>query len=438
MRDADTIVALASAPGRSAIAVLRLSGRQTRFALETIAGTLPEPRRASLRRLHDPADSELIDEGLVLWFPGPGSFTGEDCAELQVHGGRAVVRRMLEALCRLDGLRLAEPGEFSRRALRNGRFDLAGAEGLADLIDSETELQRKQALAQKDGVLGRACEEWRSRLLDCMALVEADIDFADEGDVGTGIVAQARALAVALGQEIEIALQGALHGERVREGFRVAILGAPNVGKSSLLNVLAGREIAIVAEVAGTTRDAIEVPLDLDGLPVILIDTAGQRETDDPVERIGIERAQMAAGQADLRLWLSPAQSQIDSPPEQSSLAEIMVGTKADLGEADGSRFDHLISAHTQLGIDGLLSDIRNRLMDRAPSTVLVTRERQRQCLQGALEALQRIEAGHESLPVEILAEELRLAAWQFGRITGMVDVEDVLDRVFSSFCIGK
>lgn len=437
MRDADTIVALASAPGRSAVAILRLSGPQTRFVLETIAGALPEPRRASLRKLRDPADAEIVDEGLVLWFPGPGSFTGEDCAELQVHGGRAVVRRLLTVLCRLERVRLAEPGEFSRRALRNGRFDLAAAEGLADLIDSDTEFQRKQALAQKDGVLGRACEAWRSRLIDCMALMEAAIDFADEGDVGEAAEAQARSLIAAFRAEIATVLQGARQGERLREGFRVAILGAPNVGKSTLLNLLAGRDVAIVTDIPGTTRDLLEVPLDLDGLPVVLIDTAGQHESSDPVERIGMERARLAAEHADLRLWLAIAQDGIDSIPERLEQPDLLVGTKADLGVGSGGAFDHVISAATQSGIDSLLADIRSRLVDRVPANALVTRERQRQCLEAALASLERIE-GDAALPAELSAEELRHAAWQFGRITGMVDVEDVLDRVFSTFCIGK
>ena len=304
----DTIFALSSGRPPAAIAVVRLSGPRARAALEALIGRVPEPRKAALANVRDPASGEAIDQALALWFPGPRSETGEDVAELQLHGGRAVVAAVLAALGRIPGLRMAEPGEFTRRAFEHGQLDLTQVEALADLIGAETEAQRRQALQQMRGLLGDRAEDWRTRAIEALAQVEAAIDFSDEGDVPTDLMTRALAIARPLADEIGAALAGAERGERLREGLWVVIAGPPNAGKSTLLNRIAKREAAIVSPIAGTTRDVIEVHLDLNGYPVNLIDTAGIRESsDDPVEREGMRRAREQAARANLVLWVVDA-----------------------------------------------------------------------------------------------------------------------------------
>jgi tRNA modification GTPase len=446
----DTIFALSTVAGRSAVAVLRLSGPAAGRALEALTGKdPPAPRRAALAGLVDPRTESTIDHGLVLWFPGPGSFTGEHMAELQLHGGPAVVAAAVDALAALDGLRPAEPGEFTRRAFHNGKLDLAEVEGLADLIAAETEAQRRQALRQMEGALSGLIQSWRDRLTANLAHLEAVIDFPDEGLPAETEAAIASDI---LGLENDIAqyLDDNRRGERLRAGFRIAILGPPNVGKSSLLNAIARRDAAIVAETAGTTRDVIEVHLDLGGYPVTLLDTAGLRDAgeapEDPVEQEGVRRALDRAAEADLRLvvfeqpaW-PPAASQALELVESDSL---VVVNKVDLGRAavpvelDG-QLVLAVSAKSGEGLSSLLERLEAEVAGRlgqggaAPS---VTRARHRLALDECREALGR--AKDAELP-ELAAEDLRLALRALGRITGKVDVEDLLDVIFRDFCIGK
>ncbi|WP_126401650.1 tRNA uridine-5-carboxymethylaminomethyl(34) synthesis GTPase MnmE [Blastochloris tepida] len=444
MSGADTIFALSSGRPPAGVAVVRVSGAGARFALETLAGAVGEPRRMGLVTLRDPTTKEALDRALTVYFPGPASATGEDIAEFHLHGGRAVVADVLAALGRLDGLRLAEPGEFTRRAFANGVMDLAAVEGLADLIAAETSGQRRQALAQASGALGAAVAGWRERLVGIMALVEASIDFSDEGDVPTNLVASAQTDVAALQRDVAAALDGARRGERMRSGLVVVIAGPPNAGKSSLLNALARREVAIVSAVPGTTRDAIEVHLDLDGLPVTVIDTAGLREGADPVEKEGIRRARERMALADLVLWLEPADAPGEAAPEV--LAPLWrVATKCDLAEPPPSDSDskrdavrHRVSARSGAGLDGLVVDLTAaaaELIGGEPP--LVTRARQAQALDAALAALGEANRRADSHP-ELIAEDLRRAAAALGEVIGMVDVEDVLDAIFRQFCVGK
>jgi len=446
---ADTLFALSSGAGRAGVAVLRLSGPAAGTALAALAGGLPAPRRASLRRLRDPADGRLLDRGLVLWLPAPGSFTGEDMAELQVHGGRAVVAALLEALGRLPGLRPAEPGEFTRRAFDGGRLDLAAVEGLADLIGADTEAQRRQALAQAEGLLGRAVADWAERLTVLLARVEAAIDFAEE-ELPEGLLAEAAEAAAPLRRELEAALAAPPAGERLREGLRVAILGAPNAGKSSLLNALARREAAIVSERAGTTRDVVEVALDLGGYPLLLADTAGLREAPaggdlDPVEAEGIRRSLARAEAADLKLLLFEA----GRPPDPGSLAlldgdSLVVWSKADLvgegrlAESLGGVVALPLSLREGRGLEALearLGVLAAERLGAAGEAPLLTRARQRRAVADCAEALARAESAPEAA---LFAEDLRLALRALGRLVGRVEVEDLLGRIFSEFCIGK
>lgn len=432
----DTIVALASGALPAAVAILRLSGPATASLLAQLAGVLPDPRRASLRRLRDPRDGALLDRGLVLWFPGPQSPTGEDAGELHLHGGRAVVNAVLAALTAVPGVRLAGPGEFARRAFHAGRMDLAALEGLADLVAAETEAQRRQAIAQADGVLGAEVEGWRGRLIEARALVEAALDFADEGDVaGDAAVLAATAAAVEVGAAMDRALAGAERGERLRAGFRVVLAGPPNAGKSSLLNALARRDVAIVAATPGTTRDLVAVDLDLAGLPVTVVDTAGLRDGGDAVEAEGMRRARRAAAAADLRLWLSPADHPVE--PEPSAAATVVVTTKADLAAPGGGGGGPRLSVLTGEGLDALVGLLSERagagVGGREPA--LIVRERQRQAVAAARAALAAVSPRAEP---ELVAEDLRAAADALARVTGRIGVEDVLDRLFASFCIGK
>jgi len=449
----DTIFALSSGRPPAAIAVIRISGPAARQALLATCGRLPEPRQAAFARLRDPADQELIDEALVLWFPGPKSETGEDMAELQLHGGRAIAARVFAVLGRLDGFRLAEPGEFTRRAFENGRLDLTAVEGLADLINADTEAQRQQALRQFKGLLGSRAETWRGRLIEALALVEAAIDFSDEGDVPGDLAARAFEIITPLAAEIRQA--GAGQGERLREGLAVAIAGAPNVGKSTLLNRLARREAAIVSPHAGTTRDVIEVHLDLAGFPVTLRDTAGLREASDPVEQEGVRRAWGAVTDADLVLWVVDAAGlEAEALPGEpaSGAGRWIILNKTDLVAPDvvqslarkfapaaGGNEPLTISASTGAGVDELvrgLAEFAQRFFTAEPA--LVTRERHRVALRQAAQALDgALRLGPQGSE-ELVAEQIRLATRALERLTGRIGVEDILDVIFRDFCIGK
>jgi tRNA modification GTPase len=414
-------------------------------------GRTPEPRRAILARVLDTEDGGVIDSGLALWFPGPNSETGEDIAELQLHGGRAVVGAVLTALGRLDGLRPAEPGEFTRRAFENGRLDLTEVEGLADLIYAETEVQRRQAYGQFAGRLGKQAEAWRGQLIEALALVEARIDFSDEADVPEDLVGRALAIARSLRDEIAAALVDDRRGERLRDGLTVAIAGPPNAGKSSIMNRIARREAAIVTPFAGTTRDVIEVHLDLEGYPVTVLDTAGIRETDDPIEQEGVRRAQARADAADLVLWVVDAQAGRSAAPAAGESARLwMIRNKIDLLDSalqrtpdvsDERSYDtYAVSALTGVGMDALMAGLTAFVRDwlGRGEDVLITRERHRGALRQTLAALERALAESAAPREDILAEELRLAARALGRLTGRVDVEEVLDVIFRDFCVGK
>ncbi len=564
----DTIFALSSGRPPAAIAVVRISGPRAGAALQALtAKPLPAPRQAAFARVRDPQTQETIDEALALWFPGPRSETGEDTAELQLHGGRAVIAATLAALGKIEGLRPAEPGEFTRRAFENGKLDLTAVEGLADLVAAETQGQRAQALRQMQGWLGQRAESWRGRLTRALALIEARIDFSDEADVPDDLVAPALAIARALAGEIEAALADGHRGERLREGLTVAIAGPPNAGKSTLLNRIAKREAAIVSPYAGTTRDVIEVHLDLAGLPVTLLDTAGVRDTDDPVEMEGVRRARERAAAADLVLWVvdaseadsvavpkaspargmakaaqaaaaaspvipdagrsaaarkpgavipkasqagpgSPAGSQTppsasakpvsasSKPPAGGQSAANnasdrdfqpaqppiwLIRNKTDLLSGPSSRNElktqgirnnehelqtngslkntvnkgltrsnepefirselrFAISAATGEGLEPLFGALARYAEDFLTSAepALVTRERHRRALDEALAALRRALEPELAGREDLLAEELRIAARALGRLTGRVDVEDILDVIFRDFCIGK
>lgn len=444
----DTIYALSSAPGRAGVAVIRLSGPQVAAVLESLTGgQLPRPRAASLRKLRD-TDGTLLDEGMVLWFPRPHSFTGEDVVELQVHGGRAVLGAIFSALAKLPGLRLAEPGEFSRRAFEHGKLDLTSAEGLGDLINAETEAQRRQALRQMQGALGELYEGWRKQLTRALAHLEADIDFPDE-DLPQGVAAEVKPQIARLREEILAHLNDRQRGERLRDGLMVAILGAPNVGKSSLLNALSKREAAIVSDIPGTTRDVIEVHLDLSGYPVVLADTAGLRETADAIESEGVTRALKRAEAADLKLIVLDATSKTVSKETEALIDAdaIVVANKADAasvpaGWSINDRPVLPISVRGNTGMDALLDALEQEVTARIGLTgnATLTRARHREALTDCIAALDRFLRGSErhNTHAELAAEDVRLAARALGRITGRIDVEDLLDVIFRDFCIGK
>lgn len=436
----DTIFALATAPGRAGVAVVRLSGPAAGAVLAALAGRVPEPRRAVLTALVEPTSGEVLDRGLMLWFPAPSSFTGEDVAELHLHGGRAVVTGVLEALARRPGLRPAEPGEFSRRAVRHGRMDLTAAEGLADLVAAETAAQRRQALRQMDGALARLYEGWRAALVGLLAHLEAAIDFPDE-DLPDAVADQASAGLATLAHEIAAHLADGGRGERLREGIRVAIVGPPNAGKSTLLNRLAGREAAIVAATAGTTRDVIEVHLDLGGLPLILADTAGLRDAEEAVEAEGVRRALAWAGSADLKVVVFDGTVWPARDAAAAALVDddaLVVVNKADLLAGPMPVPPVLaLSARSGAGLDALEKALAAEAARRwAPGAApVLTRLRHRAALEDCVAALRRATAA--ALP-ELRAEDVRLAARALGRITGRVDVEELLEVIFRDFCIGK
>ncbi|QDM00269.1 tRNA uridine-5-carboxymethylaminomethyl(34) synthesis GTPase MnmE [Rhodopseudomonas palustris] len=436
-----TIFALATGPLPSAIAIFRVSGPQAGNVVTALTGSLPAPRRAVRCDLRN-RSGEMIDDGVALWFPGPASATGEDVAELHIHGSHAVAAALIKTLSAFEGVRPAEPGEFTRRAFENGKLDLTEAEGLDDLIHADTEVQRRQALRQLQGVLGDRARRWRDQIIEALALVEAGIDFSDEGDVAADLMAPARAKIAALSAEIAEVLAEQGQGEKLRDGMVVAIAGPPNVGKSTLINRLARRDVAIVSPHAGTTRDVIEVHLDLGGYPVTVIDTAGLRDSDDPIEQEGVRRARARAAAADLVLWLSTPTDASD--PDLSGPEVWRVRNKIDLAETDEGRkkrssdADFRISASSGEGVAGLLRELTQFAAQYFGSAEagLITRDRHRLLLADAGAALGRSLA--PGLAEEIVAEELRAACHDLGRLLGRVDVEDVLGEIFGRFCIGK
>lgn len=460
--DAPTIVALASGRGQAGVAVLRLSGPRAGAALEALTGkALPPPRTAALRRIAHPDTDETLDQGLVLWFPGPASFTGEDVAEFHLHGGPAVIDAVMAALRAVPGLASAEPGAFSRRAFEHGKLDLTQTEAIADLVAAETEAQRKQALRQMDGALGALYEGWRGGLIRALAHLEADLDFPDE-DLPGGIGAQVAPVLARLRADIAAHLDDDRRGEALRDGFQVVVTGPPNAGKSSLINALAKRDVAIVSPTPGTTRDMIEVRLNLGGYPVTLVDTAGLREAGDagdPIEAIeaeGVRRARARAAQADLTIFMVDASSSDMPFAHHEQHPDFIVLNKTDLcplsvedlqnrlqsDPETGQNLPHFrISVHTGDGLDTLIqaleADVVARMSPReAPS---LTRARHRTALEDAGDHLARAETAIRSgAEPELIAEDVRLAARSLGRITGRVDVEDILDVVFADFCIGK
>lgn len=445
MTDGSTIFALSSGSPPAGVAVVRISGPATRFVLETMIGKLPVPRVATLAAIRQQQGGAVIDRGLVLFFEGPRSFTGEDMGEIQVHGGRAVVAAVLDALGGFPGLSPAEAGAFTRRAFENGRLDLTAVEGLADLIAAETEAQRRQALRLAEGEFARRASGWRAGLLRARAAVEADLDFADEEDVPRSVAETAAGEARAVLDDMRRLLSDGRRGERTRDGFQVAIMGPPNAGKSSLLNHLTGREAAIVTAVPGTTRDVIEVHLDLGGQAVILIDTAGVRDTDDPIEGEGIRRAMGRGRAADLVLWLDEAGGL--PPPIETTAPVVTIRTKTDRSpdmtdmfgsETDRTGFPGGISLVTGAGLEKLVQALTRSAagaLDGEPA--LVSRARQRHCVEDAAAEIEDyLRAPHR--PLEVQAESLRRAGDAVGRLTGRIDIEDVLGSIFSNFCVGK
>ena len=443
----DTIFAPATAAGRAAVAVVRISGPDAAQAVRALAGRAPAARRASLRTLRDEQGRE-IDRALVLWMPGPESYTGEDSAEFHVHGGPAVVAALVEALA-VQGLRLAEPGEFTRRAFEHGKLDLAQAEGVADLIEAETEQQRRQAVAQLEGKLSDVQAQWRAALEEALAYFEAAVDFPDE-ELPADVAARARPVLARLLQELEWAVAETERGERVREGYRIALVGAPNAGKSTLLNALVGRDAAIVTATPGTTRDVIEVPLVLAGYKVLLADTAGIRDTDEEIEAEGVRRARAWAESADLRLWLVDGSiDELPGLPDEVGEGDLALITKRDLPvgragawAAEVARRMDLPSAEVTAKGPSDMAWLTQTLSERVVEALAgaepaaATRLRHRELLD---EAAQRVrQAMGEGSALELAAEDVRLAARALDRITGRIDPEHVLDRIFATFCLGK
>ncbi len=432
--NSDTIVALSTGGLPSGVAVVRVSGPAAENLLQKMIGELPQARKATVRGIYDLHADALIDEGLVIWFPGPHSFTGEDCAEFQVHGSKAVVSKLLDALCAYPAVRLAEAGEFTRRAFQSGKLDLTAVDGLSDLLASETEAQRKLALTQSQGALRDLYEDWRRRLIKVRAHVEAEFDFSDEEDVPTDISSYGLQLLKSVAAEIEAHLADNKLGEIIRDGFQVAILGAPNTGKSSLLNALVERDAAIVTDQPGTTRDIVEVQLDLEGYKVVLSDTAGIRETSDAIEAEGIKRSIERAKESDLILLLKDPSSDAAEVPFPEGVDVLRVISKDDDGKSEAIS----ISVRTGHGLGRLCDEIVRRIEARGSTErrLLVTRKRYRDGLQNALNHLQA--ALSTDLDLELRAEECRLAGDCIGRITGKIDIEDLLDVIFAEFCVGK
>jgi tRNA modification GTPase len=432
----ETIFAQATPPGRSGIAVIRVSGPAAFAAADTLAGIAPPDRRARLCRVRDPRDGSTLDQGIVLRFPRPESFTGEDVVEFQLHGGPAVCRSVLAALGRIADLRPAEAGEFTRRALLNGRLDLVQVEGLGDLLAAETSAQQRQAISLMDGALSRLADRWRDALVEALALIEATIDFSDE-DLPEGAPESARLRLEPLAQEMALELDGSAVAERLRDGFEVALVGAPTAGKSTLLNTIARREAAIVSELPGTTRDVLEVQLDLDGLPVTVLDMAGIRGTEDAIENLGVERARLRAAAADVRVFLVEGSAGPDALGVLWREGDLVLRAKGDLPSAAQTPS---VSGLTGKGVSEMLATVSKTLQDRVARAATLNRERQRLAVVRAQDqvraALVCLDSGVAE--TEIVAEELRLGLRALDGLVGRVDVEAVLDVIFRSFCIGK
>ncbi len=434
----DTIFALSSGGLPSGVAVVRISGPECETVIRVMTGSLPAPRRADLRSIRS-RNGLFLDQGLVLHFPGQASFTGEDSGEFHLHGGRATVRAVLDALAEFPGLRAADAGEFSRRAFHNGKLDLVEIEGLADIVVAQTEMQRRLALEHAAGGVSRLYEDWARRLTFARAMIEAELDFSDEEDVPGAVSQTVRDDLLALGREVREHLAGSRAGEIIRDGLTVVIAGPPNVGKSSLINYLARRDVAIVTDIPGTTRDIVSVDLDIDGFAVRLLDTAGLRETDEVVEKEGIRRAKSAMAQADLVLRMLDQHEMPGAPPTESG-PTIYVASKADLyPRRDIDPSVVALSTLTGDGIDQLMDRIREHLpqLSHANAFAVPSRDRHNESLRTMLKALDEALSlpAHE---LELQAELLRQAANELGRMTGRVDVENLLDVIFSEFCIGK
>jgi len=442
-----TIFALSSGPGVSGVAVVRISGEKTPKVIELLTGkSVPKPRVATLRKINKINNSELIDEGIILWFPGPESYTGEDMAEIQVHGSKAVIEALHSSIANIENCRLAEPGEFTKLAFQNGKINLLKAESIADLISSETEIQRQQAIKIMNGKSAEQFNFLREKLLKILSHVEAKIDFPDE-DLPNNILEEIKKSSDDVLKNIEKILNDQKVGERIREGFKIAILGPTNAGKSSLLNHLSNRDVAIVSEIAGTTRDVIETHLNIDGYPVILSDTAGIRESKNEIERKGIKLSLNRAEEADLKLVVVDSKN-LDFTDVLKDLLDrnaILVINKSDLLERDIDpeikKLDHvLISIKENLNIDELILKIKNNLKNKfiTSDDILITRERHRQHLEQCLEHLKNFNKKNEVEDFDKAAEDLRLATRHLGMIVGKVDVEEILGSIFNDFCIGK
>ena len=444
----DTIYALASGSGTVALSVIRVSGDKSRRALETLAGGVGASRRCHVRKLRDPLSGEILDEAVVIWFPGPKSFTGEDCAELHIHGGRAVQVGVLQALSRVPGLRLAEPGEFTRRAVLNDKMDLVEAEGLGDLLWAQTLAQRRQAMSQMLGEASTVFDSWREQLVLIRAAIEAAVDFADEQGVAAEAQKDIDARIGALLQELQGAQTRSVAAAAVRDGVKVVLAGRPNTGKSSLLNALVRRDAAIVSAVPGTTRDAIEVFLDLDGIPVVLTDTAGLRENPiDPVEAEGIRRSLKRLEDADIVVWIAAPDVTASEKYGPGRIPDILVQSKDDIAESNLGLYRNdksirpqiSLSAQTGEGIEAFLRRLTDLARERftAEENPVVVTERQRLVTADAIASL-RNSLVHQSNSLELKAEDIRRAADSVGRLTGRIEVEEWLGAIFSRFCIGK
>ncbi|HMQ94566.1 MAG TPA: tRNA uridine-5-carboxymethylaminomethyl(34) synthesis GTPase MnmE [Amaricoccus sp.] len=436
MISSDTVFAQSTVQGRSGIAVVRISGPASGRALRVLTGKSVEPRQASLRWLRDPVSGEGLDRALVLHFPAPASFTGEDVVELQVHGSVAVCCRILDVLSTIDGLRPAGPGEFTRRALMNGRVDLAQVEGLADLLAAETEMQRRQALRLMEGGLSRKAKDWRAGLVRALAHVEATIDFADE-EVPEELPPLVRDTLALVAAEFEAELAMSRGAERLRDGFEVAIIGRPNVGKSTLINALAAREVALTSSIPGTTRDVIEVRMDIRGLPVTLLDTAGLREGAEAIESLGVARARHRAEAADLRVFVVDDAEDVLGLEVGCRVGDIVALAKADLrGKPEGLA----VSGMSGQGLEDLVLRMAEVLGERVPALASVTRERQRQAIRDALDgaksAMACVDVTHGDNI--LIAEHIRSTLRSLDVLVGKTDVEAVLDVIFASFCLGK
>ena len=442
-----TIYALSSGPGISGIAVIRVSGKNTAEVIKKLTGSkLPSPRVATLKKFNKNGKKELIDEGVIIWFPGPNSYTGEDLAEFHVHGSRAVIKAMHLAISKINNCRLADPGEFTKRAFQNGRINLLKAESIADLISAETEIQRKPALKIMSGKSSDQFNLWREQLLKILSHVEAKIDFPDE-NLPKNIINAIRKTSNNILIEIKKTLNDQKVGERIREGFRIAIVGPTNSGKSSLLNYLSKRDVAIVSEIAGTTRDVIETHLNLDGYPVVVSDTAGIRDSKNEIEKMGIKIALNRAEDADLKLVIVSAKNVNFTGVLKGLLTKnaVLVVNKSDLMKGKFNRkfkkYEHvLISIKKDSNLNKLISKIKNKLKNKFTTAedILITRERHRQNLVNCVQHLEKFKKKNSAQDFDKAAEDLRLATIHLGMIVGKVDVEELLDSIFNDFCIGK